>query len=235
MANSGTATGDNGTFVWADDQGTDFISTGARQFLVRAAGGVMFNTNTLPIPSGDDLLIGARPTGSGGDADADLTWRTRNSKTARVYVSDSDGSFVWHAFNLSAAADYFTMGNGASLSNGDTWTNASSRSLKSGFAAIDPLAMLSKVVALPITSWAYKGSNEGTHVGPVAEDFKAAFGLAGDGKSISTVDADGVALAAIQGLNVKLESENVALKAQLESLKSTTKARLDALEAKVMP
>ncbi len=114
------------------------------------------------------------------------------------------------------------MSNGASLSDGDIWTNASSRSLKSGFAAINPLAMLGKLVALPITSWIYKGSAEGTHVGPIAEDFKSAFGPSGDGKSISTVDADGVALVAIQGLNLKLERENVALK-----------ARLDALEAKL--
>jgi trimeric autotransporter adhesin len=55
-------------------------------------------------------------------------------------------------------------------------------------------------------------------MGPVAEDFKAAFGLAGDGKSIGTVDADGVALAAIQGLNQKLESENAALKARLDAI-----------------
>ena len=220
---SGTATGDNGTFVWADDENATFVSTGPRQFLVRAAGGVMFNTNSL-INIGDDVVIAARPAIGGGDADSDLTWKTRNNKTARVYVSDSSGTFVWQAFNLSAEANFFTMGNGASLSNGGTWTNASSRSLKSGFAAIDPIAMLDKLIALPITSWAYKGSLEGTHVGPVAEDFKAAFGLAGDGKSISTVDADGVALAAIQGLNQKLEIENAALR-----------ARLDALEAKVMP
>ena len=59
-------------------------------------------------------------------------------------------------------------------------------------------------------------------MGPVAEDFKDAFGLAGDGRSIGTVDADGVALAAIQGLNQKLEAEN-----------ATLRARLDALEAKL--
>lgn len=39
--------GDNGTFVWADDQNADFVSTGENQFLVRASGGVGFNTNTL--------------------------------------------------------------------------------------------------------------------------------------------------------------------------------------------
>jgi hypothetical protein len=61
----------------------------------------------------------------------------------------------------------------------------------------------------------------------MAEDFKAAFDLAGDGRSIATVDADGVALAAIQGLNLKLEGmleqahrENQELKQRLERLET---------------
>jgi len=37
--------GDRGTFVWADSRVEDFISTGADQFLVRAAGGMGINTN----------------------------------------------------------------------------------------------------------------------------------------------------------------------------------------------
>ena len=57
------------------------------------------------------------------------------------------------------------------------------------------------------------------HVGPMAQDFQEAFGLnGGDDKHISVVDESGVALAAIQGLNQKLETENAALKARLEKL-----------------
>jgi len=64
----------------------------------------------------------------------------------------------------------------------------------------------------------------------MAQDFYAAFGLGGDDKQISTVDTDGVALAAIQGLyqlNQELEAENVAQQAQIDSLE----ARLATLEA----
>jgi hypothetical protein len=64
-------------------------------------------------------------------------------------------------------------------------------------------------------------SAEGLQPGPVAEDFKAAFGLAGDGQSIATVDADGVALAAIQGVNAKLEARNAALMARIAALDAT--------------
>ena len=68
----------------------------------------------------------------------------------------------------------------------------------------------------------------GTHLGPMAEDFKAAFDLAGDGKSIATVDADGVALAAIQGLNQKLEAENAALREELKALRKLVESRINA-------
>jgi hypothetical protein len=37
--------GDSGTFVWASGPGGDFVSTGIYQFLVRAVGGIGFNTN----------------------------------------------------------------------------------------------------------------------------------------------------------------------------------------------
>lgn len=52
--NSGTPTGDNGTFVWTDDQAGAFTSTGARQFLIRSGGGVAINSND---PSGNSLRV----------------------------------------------------------------------------------------------------------------------------------------------------------------------------------
>ena len=94
---------------------------------------------------------------------------------------------------------------GARLTIGGVWTNASSRSLKTAFEAIDPLAVLDKVADLPVQGWRYKVEDASTrHIGPVAEDFQRLFGL-GDGESIGTVDANGVALAAIQGLVQKMD------------------------------
>jgi hypothetical protein len=46
--------GDRGTFVWADIQGSDFVSTGSNQFLVRAAGGAAINHND---PAGNALRV----------------------------------------------------------------------------------------------------------------------------------------------------------------------------------
>ncbi|MGD0262038.1 MAG: tail fiber domain-containing protein, partial [Verrucomicrobiota bacterium] len=120
------------------------------------------------------------------------------------------------------------VGTGGAYCNGTTWVNGSDRNAKEAFTAINPRTVLEKVTALPITEWKYKAEADGSkHLGPMAQDFHAAFGLNGtDDKHIATVDESGVALAAIQGLNQKVESENAALRAENASLK----ARLEKLE-----
>ncbi len=109
----------------------------------------------------------------------------------------------------------------------------SDRNLKENFAPVNPREVLEKVAALPITRWNFKGDEATPHLGPMAQDFHAAFGLGTDERHIATVDADGVALAAIQGLNKKLaeelerrDAENVILAAKNRELES----RLSALE-----
>ena len=106
--------------------------------------------------------------------------------------------------------------------DGNFWNNASDRNLKAGFEPVDVRAVLEKVAALPLTRWHYTNAPGARHLGPMAQDFQAAFGLGADDKSIGTVDADGVALAAIQGLNslVKTQAEELrALKAELAELR----------------
>jgi hypothetical protein len=106
----------------------------------------------------------------------------------------------------------------------------SDRNAKTNFSNINSATMLEKVANLPISSWNYKQDGAGQrHIGPMAQDFHAAFGLNGsDEKHISLVDSAGVALGAIQGLNQKLESENKDLRSKLSNLES----RLIALEKK---
>lgn len=222
VTSSGDADGDEGTFAWADSSSeTEFVSTGPNLFMLRADGGVLFNTNAR-VAASDDLVLAARPLS--GDADADLRLYTRGGKSVTMYARDLNGSLTISVPSLTAGSDRLTVtggaGGSATLSNGGTWTNASSRAFKTGFVDVDPLDVLERVVNLSISRWSYRDSAEGQHMGPMAEDFKAAFDLAGNGQSIATVDADGVALAAIQGLNEKLEAENAELRRRLEAIEA---------------
>ena len=97
-------------------------------------------------------------------------------------------------------------------------------------------AVLAKVAALPLTQWNYRTDKSAVqHIGPMAQDFQAAFGLDGaDDKHISVVDEGGVALAAIQGLNEKLQAELKRQDAENAKLREQNDAlvqRLDGLEA----
>ncbi len=66
-------------------------------------------------------------------------------------------------------------------------------------------------------------------MGPMAQDFRDAFGLGTDEKHIGTVDADGVSLAAIQGLNQKLEKQLAEKEREIRDLQ----ARLGRLEQRL--
>ena len=120
-------------------------------------------------------------------------------------------------------------------------TNASSdRNLKANFALVDGRTILSKLAGIAIQSWNYKSEGAGIrHIGPMAQDFHAAFAVGSDDKHINTVDEGGVALAAIQELyleNQELYRENLVKEKQVEELKAANAAlekRLAALESAV--
>ena len=89
----------------------------------------------------------------------------------------------------------------------DSDGSASDRDLKADFAEVDVEAVLAAVRELPITSWSYREDDPRVrHVGPMAQDFAAGFGVGQDDRHIHAVDANGVALAAIQALAARLEA-----------------------------
>jgi hypothetical protein len=99
----------------------------------------------------------------------------------------------------------------------------SDRNGKENIEPVDSREVLQKVAAMPVSRWNFKGDAATPHVGPMAQDFYAAFGLGTDDKHIATVDADGVALAAIQGLNEKVESGSQ--RAEVRSQKSEVRVQ----------
>jgi len=266
----------NGAFVWADDNGTDFRTVVAREFAVRATGGVRFVTAIDAFPGLPTGLFKIAPTGEVGinvapatPLEATLVVRatspalllrgTAANTSSRLRfeeapaANDCVGSYLFHdgssnffeigvnnGINTGACTpaddiralqihrttgrvgvltafagppthpltvgDSVSNGNGAHVTAAGVWTNGSSRAFKENFAPVDSRALLERVASLAIAEWSYRGEAD-RHVGPIAEDFKAAFGLGGDERYIGTVDADGVALVAIQGLNAKLEAK----------------------------
>ena len=118
----------------------------------------------------------------------------------------------------------------------------SDRNAKEEFKAVSAREVLNKVTALPITEWQYKAGaardDAARHIGPMAQDFSAAFALGPDDKHISIVDEGGVALAAIQGLNEKLNEKDARIQAQaveideLNQSVSQLKKMVEALDQK---
>ena len=97
-------------------------------------------------------------------------------------------------------------------SDGTSPLPKSDRALKEGLAPVDPRQVLARVVALPMATWSYKGETV-RHLGPMAQDFSAAFGLGADDRHIHVIDASGVALTAIQGLHalVRAQADRLAV------------------------
>jgi hypothetical protein len=197
-------------------------------------GGGNYNTNNgtdAVIPGGTgNLATGSRSFAAGLSAQAvnnsSFVWSdgtaTTSSTANNQFVARASGGFVF----------YTAVGNtvGAELPSGSgSWTSLSDRNAKQDFVRVDSGAVLTQVASLPMTTWSYKTEQGVRHLGPMAQDFYSAFRVGEDDRHIAEVDEGGVALAAIQGLNQKLnekDAEIQGLKQQNESLEK----RLDNLE-----
>ena len=130
--------------------------------------------------------------------------------------------------SVTMCASYPIETSGGARCDGTTWVDVSDRNRKENFESVDQKQILEKVAALPVQEWNYIGQPAKTrHIGPMAQDFYAAFGVGSDDKTITAVDRSGVSLAAIQGLYQVVREKD----AEIQALK----ARLDALEALVKP
>jgi hypothetical protein len=124
-----------------------------------------------------------------------------------------------------------------------SWSNLSDRAMKTAVVRLDDAAVLAKVAALPVSEWSYSSERGVRHVGPMAQDFYAAFRVGEDDRHITSIDEDGVALSAIKALhaeNRELGSENARMRAdllrirtRLDAVRANDAARLTALERTV--
>lgn len=183
------------------------------------------------IPGGRDCYVGgqysfatgrtARVVHNGSFVFADnnsLPFETTVENQFRIRARG--GAEFVTAINSSGAATA-----GVSLAAGSgSWSSLSDRNAKENFQALDVRSILKKVAALELSNWNYKTqADDVRHMGPMAQDFHAAFGLGEANTRINTVDADGVALAAIQGLYEEMQEKNQLLEEELSSLKAEMK------------
>src|SRR5260370_875966 len=131
-----------------------------------------------------------------------VTRGSSNTPSGTDVTASADNQFVARA---SGGVIFYTtpdLSAGASLSPGSgSWSSLSDRNVKANFAQVDRRQLLTRVLALPISTWNYKTQAESIrHIGPMAQDFYAAFNIGEDDKHITTIDEGSIALAAIQGL-----------------------------------
>lgn len=149
-------------------------------------------------------------------ADGSFVWADKSS-------DEMFGTFFENSFWVRAAGGVRIYSNssvtsGVRLEPGSSsWSMISDRANKENLEEVQGRKVLERLAALPISTWNYKSQPaEVRHMGPMAQDFRAAFGLGESERRISNVDADGVALAAIQGLYRLLQEKD----AELESLRA---------------
>jgi hypothetical protein len=194
--------------------------------------------------SGDYATVagGYQNTASGGSAtvaggEFNTAGGNYSFAAGRSAMATNNGAFVWssggfdtyswgnNTFTVRATGGvrFYTAGgttNGVQLASGSgSWSSLSDRNAKENFQPVDCRQILERVAALPVATWNYKTQPPTIrHIGPMAQDFAAAFSVGENDHSISTVDADGVALAAIKGLYEELQAQ---------------KARNDELEKRI--
>jgi len=191
------------------------------------------------------------PGGGGNRAEGDYSFAA-----GRQALASHAGSFVWADateldFGSLADNDFSARATGgvrfvtavdasgnptAGISlpaGGSSWGTPSDRNLKEHIVPVDGREVLEQLAAMPISRWNYRTQDDSIqHIGPMSQDFQAAFGIGEDDLHIATVDADGVALAAGQALYALVEAQEAqiaALEARLEALEMEQNASSEPL------
>ena len=149
-----------------------------------------------------------------------------NTAAGGAATSATDPFIVWCQSNGAAGI------NSSAQMFANSFNPTSDRNRKENFEVVDTQDVLRKVIQLPVTTWNFIGTDKSIRsMGPMAQDFHAAFGLNGaEDKRVNLTDLNGVALAAIKGLNMKLEGEVKARDAKITDLET----RMAAMEKLMM-
>lgn len=204
-----------------------------------AAGNGSFASGFANRTAGFASLAAGRESVANGDVSVALGTRALTVAAAHgsfVFADASSeapfASFAPHEFVVRAAGGVgfytnATATTGAEMApGGGSWAALSDANMKEHFRDVSGEEVLAKLAALPVREWNYISQDASIrHLGPTAQDFRAAFGLGDFPLRINTTDADGVALAAIKALELRTRDLSTAI-TEIAALRE----RLAALE-----
>jgi len=162
---------------------------------------------------------------------------TLSSTATDQFLARADGGYRFYTNSSNTIGATLAPGSG-------TWASVSDRALKRNIVAADEEEVLDALGRLPISEWSYLSQFGVRHLGPMAQDFYAAFRVGEDDRHIAMLDEDGVVLAAIKALN-EHTLLTAAQAAHMEAQYAETnrrdaiaigrlRARLRALEARAL-
>jgi hypothetical protein len=216
MGSDNVASGTAGVALGASSVAAGFCST-ASGFDAQALGQGSVALGYRATAAGDYSLAFGQRAGTGPRNDGVSNTCTTARSGAMVFADGSTTDFFCAAANNELAVraaggirlrTNATATTGCNLAAGSgTWSCTSSIAEKEGFEPVDGETLLERIAALHVSRWRYRGEADGVrHVGPIAEDFHAAFGIGAEPGAIDLVDADGINLAAVQALDARTRS-----------------------------
>jgi hypothetical protein len=249
----GTNGGTNASIVGGDDNTVKPVASNGAQnaFIGGGSGNVVSGTDSaIPggaanVASGEYSAVpGGTSNYAAGTASFAAGTRSQALQAGTFVWSDNSanatvlGSTAANEFLARASGGFFlyssaTLKSGVELAAGSgSWSSLSDRASKTAIEAVDDARILAKVATLPVSEWSYSAQGSGIrHLGPMAQDFRAAFGLGEDERHITTIDEEGVALAAIKALQAEVAQKDRKLD-DLNAKYALLEQRLDTLEAR---
>ena len=206
----------DGTSGWAA-QSWDMAGNETNFFIRDVTNGSKLCFRIQPNTPNNTLTLRSTGTGRVGVG----TW----SPEAKLHVLGASGStdplFLVERDGVASPKTYFIVKDSGDVELFKTIGEGSDRNQKKNIEPIDTAMVLARVVNMPVSQWNYKvDDDEVRHLGPMAQDFYAAFGLGQDDKHITSIDASGVSLAAIQELNKQLELQKEMILKQNEIIQT---------------
>lgn len=199
--------------------GGGFTNTASGQYATIPGGANNFATGAYSFAAG----FHAYASNDGTFTWADSTGANFGSNIDNIFLARASGGFYLYTNPGSTTGVQLPSGSGA-------WSSLSDRNMKANFARVDPQTVLQGVVNLPLTTWNYNAQDASIrHIGPMAQDFYASFGVGEDNTHISTIDSEGVALAAIQGLYQQVQAKDAEI-SDLQTRLDEVQVQLSALQ-----